>query len=62
MKRLNKLTMVEYKYDSEEERANHVEMMELLGYECDGQVKRSDDSIMCENPTYYWFARFNMYE
>jgi hypothetical protein len=57
---LNKL-IYEYKYDSEEERNNHVELMGKQGFEVSDQVRRSDDSLMKDNREYYWFAHFWKY-
>lgn len=63
MKKLKDLTTIEYKYDSKEERDKHVEQMELIGFECDGQAKQTDDCLMSNrNPEYYWFARYFRYE
>ena len=59
MQQLLKLIIEEYKYDSEEERNNHVVDMEKQGYECSGQTHRSDDSLMKPNREYYWFAKFS---
>ncbi|MDM0587734.1 hypothetical protein QTH25_13235 [Clostridium perfringens] len=50
--------IMEFKYDSEEERTLHVETMEDLGWICDGQIRRSDDSLGMKNREWYWFARF----
>lgn len=58
MKKLLKMVIYEYKYDTEEERNSHVAYMESQGYECTGQVKRSDDDLMKKEREYYWFARF----
>jgi hypothetical protein len=58
MKKLSEITALEFKYISAEERSEHVHMMENLGYECSGQVKKSDDSLMDENRQYYWYAHF----
>lgn len=62
MKRLKTTTIIEYKYDTEEERSKHIIDMQELGYECDGQFKRSDDNLMKENREYYWIGRFYKYE
>lgn len=59
MQQLLKLITEEYKYDSEEERYNHVIEMEKQGYMCSGQVQRSDDKLMKPNREYYWFAKFS---
>ncbi|GCD11678.1 hypothetical protein [Clostridium tagluense] len=58
MKQLSKTIICEYKYDSEEERDQHVKDMELQGVECSGQVRRSDDSLMNKERDYYWYAKF----
>lgn len=62
MKKLKEMLVCEYKYDTEEERNNHVVIMESQGFESDGQIRRSNDSIMKENREHYWFARFFKYE
>lgn len=61
MQKLKELKVYEYKYDTEEERNEHVKIMEERGYECSGQVKRSDDSLLKANREYYWFAYFSKY-
>lgn len=58
MKQLLKMVIYEYKYETEEERNLHVKYMEEQGYECTGQVKRSDDDLTKKDREYYWFARF----
>lgn len=58
MKKLLEMVIHEYRYGSKEERSSHVEYMESQGYECTGQVKRSDDDLMKREREYYWFARF----
>lgn len=50
------MTIIEYKYDSEEEREQHVKWMESQGFECSGQIRKSDDSLLDENRKYYWFG------
>lgn len=63
MVRLTKKMVEEYKYDSEEERTNHIIEMEKLGFECDGQARKTDDNLMVNRePEYYWFGRFYKYE
>jgi hypothetical protein len=57
MQILSKEIICEYKYDSEEERENHVKSMELQGFECSGQIRRSDDSLMKKERKYYWYAK-----
>ncbi|MED3832950.1 hypothetical protein [Peribacillus frigoritolerans] len=61
MKKLSKTEIIRYKYDTEEERDMHVKYMEHLGYECTGQVRKSDDSLMDENREYYWYGEFVQY-
>jgi hypothetical protein len=51
----------EFKYDSQEERERHVKNMEGMGFECTGQIKRSDDSLLSEARNYYWYAKFIKY-
>lgn len=58
MQKISEVKIVEYKYDSEKERELHVKEMESLGFECSGQVKRSDDAIMSSNREYYWYGKF----
>lgn len=59
MEKISDIQILEFKYDSEEERSKHVELMESRGYECSGQLKRSDDSIMSRSMNYYWYAKFS---
>lgn len=59
MEKISDIQILEFKYDSEEERSKHVELMESSGYECSGQVRRSDDSMMSSNRDYYWYAQFS---
>lgn len=59
MERISKTTILRFKYNSEEERANHVAYMEGLGYECTGQVRRSDDSYWDIDRYYYWYGEFH---
>jgi hypothetical protein len=59
MEKLSEITTLEFKYDSEAERQEHVNFMVGLGYRCSGQVRRSDDSLMDENRNYYWYAHFS---
>jgi hypothetical protein len=58
MRKLSEVKIIEYKYDSEEEREQHVKFMKLQGFECGGQVKKSDDSLMSNNREYYWYTKF----
>lgn len=58
MEKLSKTTILKYRYDTEEEREQHIKYMEHIGYECTGQVRKSDDSIMDDNPNYYWYGEF----
>lgn len=59
MEKLLEIRTLEYKYDSEEEREQHVKWMESQGYECSGQVVKSDDSLLSENREYYWYGCFS---
>lgn len=58
MKQLTKTIACEYSYDTELEREEHVKYMESQGFECTGQVRRSDDPIMKNDRKYYWYAKF----
>ena len=59
MKRLVKTIIEEYKYESEDEREEHVKEMESKGYYCTGQCKRSDDSLHYQHDRkYYWYGKF----
>lgn len=58
MEQLSKTVICEYKYDSEGEREQHIKYMESQGFECSGQIRRSDDSLMNEERNYYWYAKF----
>lgn len=59
MKIISDTHILEFRYDSGEERLKHVELMKDNGYECDGVIRKSDDSIMSENREWYWYARFS---
>lgn len=61
MKMLQEMVIREYKYESEEERNLHVSYMESQGYECSGQIKKSDDDIMKKDREYYFYGRFQKY-
>lgn len=61
MKKLKETIISEYRYDTEKEREYHIEAMKNLGFECDGQIKKSDDDLMKKDREYYWFARFFKY-
>lgn len=61
MEKLSEMTIVEYKYNSEEEREKHVKLMELSGFECSGQVRRSDNSLLDKDREYYWYGKFSKY-
>lgn len=54
MEQLVKMTIYKFKYDSKEEREQHVKYMEHLGYECTGQMKNSD-TLDSEK---YWYGEF----
>ncbi|MBN6887274.1 hypothetical protein ACUXCC_002290 [Cytobacillus horneckiae] len=56
MEKISEMTIIEYKYDSEEEREQHVKWMESQGFECSGQIRKSDDSLLDESRKYYWFG------
>lgn len=58
MEQLSEIIIYEYKYESEEEREEHVKHMESLGFECDGKARRSDDLLTREERSYYWYAKF----
>ena len=58
MKAISKQRIEKYKYDSENERKQHVEKMESEGWECTGRVKQSDSY----GGEYYWYGEFYKYE
>lgn len=58
MKQLSEIVIYEYKYDSEVERIQHVQYMEAQGFECTGQVRKSDDLLTDKNQNWYWYAKF----
>jgi hypothetical protein len=58
MKKISKTDIIRYRYDSEEEREMHVKYMEHLGYECTGQLRKTDDSLHEANKEYYWYGEF----
>lgn len=58
MEKISATRILKYKYDSKEEREEHVKYMEHIGYECTGQVKKSDDSLMSNDRNYYWYGEF----
>lgn len=59
MKKISKTVIEEYKYDSKEEREEHVKEMESAGYYCTGQSKKSDDSLHYKSEReYYWYGKF----
>jgi hypothetical protein len=59
MQQISKITILEYKYDSEEEREEHVKYMESQGYECSGQIRKSDGSLMNKDRAWYWYGQFS---
>lgn len=61
MKKLSKCIIEEYMYSSEDERTVHVECMERQGYECTGQLRRTDEPLSSKNAEYYWYAKFIKY-
>jgi hypothetical protein len=58
MDKILETRILKYKYDSEEERNQHVKWMESQGFECSGKVRNTDDSIWEKNPNYYWYGEF----
>lgn len=57
MKKLSSVEIQRFKYESKEQRAEHVKEMELRGYKCTGEVKK------CDNPysrfkEEYWYGEF----
>lgn len=58
MDKLSETRVLRYRYKSREERELHVKYMEYLGYECTGQVRKTDNSLMDENKDYYWYGEF----
>ncbi|MES9681865.1 hypothetical protein ABWK22_02870 [Gottfriedia acidiceleris] len=58
MERISKTVIEKFKYDSEEERTSHVKEMEDQGYECSGQRRKSDDSLLDDNRKFYWYGEF----
>lgn len=51
----------EYFYDTEEEREEHIKLMEQNGWECTGQV-RYDVNKSFDNPDYRWYGQYFKYE
>ena len=62
MERLFSMRIEEYKYDTQEEREEHVKQMKAKGYEVSWRKKRSDDSIWKDDREYYWFGEFSKYD
>ena len=62
MEKMQRLIIEKYKYDSKEEREMHVKEMEAQGFECSGQVRKSEDSLWCEDRCFYWYGEFSKYE
>lgn len=58
MEKISEFKVLEFKYDSKEEREDHIKLMESYGFECTGQVKKSDDSLFVGNRVYYWYGKF----
>lgn len=54
MQVISKQRIEKYKYDSENERKQHVKKMESEGWECTGRVKQSDSY----DGEYYWYGEF----
>lgn len=56
MELIIKETILKFKYDTLEERNKHVEEMKKQGFEDGGRIRRTDDSIWCDNPIYYYYS------
>ena len=55
---LSRTMILKFKYDTEEECEQHIKEMELLGYECTGQLKKS--AILTANAAdFYWYGEFS---
>lgn len=61
MEKISEYVTIEYKYDSKEEREKHVKDMESQGYDCSGQVRKTDGSTWTGNAETYWYAKFGKY-
>jgi hypothetical protein len=58
MKKFKETRIVEYIYDNEEEREQHVKYMESQGWECSGQVQHSFGSIWDDDKKWFWYGKF----
>lgn len=64
MKQVMHQEILDFTYDTEEERTKHVEEMVLHGWENDARVKRLKPNASlwdCDKNDYEWFARFWKY-
>ena len=57
MEKISEQIIKKFKYKSKEEREKHVKEMEAQGFECTGQVKKTDS--FGEEP--YWYGEFSKY-
>lgn len=63
MKKISERITLEFEYDTETERAEHVLIMEKDGFVCDGQIRKSlHNDMLNSNKEYVWFARFYKYK
>lgn len=56
MELITKETILKFKYDTREERDKHVAELKKQGFEDSGKIRKTDDSIWCDNPKYYYYA------
>ncbi len=61
MKKLSHCTSITFKYDSEEERTEHVKEMESKGYTTYFK-KKNRDNYYNLNSKEYWYGEFFRYE
>jgi len=55
MQKFSEVTIIQYIYDSEEERNEHIEKMKKHGWEVSPQIKID----FIDNPNkYYWYGKF----
>lgn len=59
MEKVSELKILEFRYDSKEEREQHVGWMESQGFECNGQVKKSNGSLWNKKRESYWYGHFS---
>lgn len=52
----------EYFYDTEEEREDHVKIMEKDGWECSGQVRKDVSGSYYKPSDYRWYGKYFKYE